>query len=83
MKPYRQLLADIEKADENALFEMANLTGRYTGLPLMVWISPRGQARHDVCVKVAYGPKVLPSQMISVVIRPEVRVVEGAQNEGV
>ena len=34
------------------LFEMANLYPDTTGLPMTVWVSPRGSARHDVRVKV-------------------------------
>jgi len=34
------------------LFEMANLYPDTTALPMTVWISPRGNARHDVLVKV-------------------------------
>ena len=34
------------------LFEMANQFPRTTGLPMTVWVSPRGNARHDVRVKI-------------------------------
>ena len=34
------------------LFEMANLYPDTTGLPMTVWISPRGNARQDIRVKV-------------------------------
>jgi hypothetical protein len=34
------------------LFEMANLFPRTTGLPMTIWVSPRGTARDDVRVKV-------------------------------
>jgi hypothetical protein len=54
-------------------FLMANLSPRLTGLPFVVWISPRGNARHDVRVKVSLGPRAQPEDMISVEIRPEVR----------
>lgn len=40
---------------------MVNLRPEETGLPVIVWISMRGDARHDVRVKVARGPRVLPS----------------------
>ena len=33
-------------------FVMANLSPRMTGLPMTVWVSPRGNARHDVRIKV-------------------------------
>jgi hypothetical protein len=62
---------------ENDLFEMANLSPRRTGLPFVVWISPRGGAQHDVRVKVSRGPKVQSGDLISVALRPELRVIGG------
>lgn len=56
---------------------MANLSPRRTGLPFVVWISPKAGAPHDVRVKVSKSPKVLPAELISVAIRPAVRVVSG------
>jgi hypothetical protein len=47
--------ADPEEAiesDERDLFEMANLYPDTTGLPMTVWVSPRGTARHDARIKV-------------------------------
>ena len=40
----------IDVSDE--LYEMANLYPRTTGLPMTVWVSPRGHARHDVWIEV-------------------------------
>jgi len=60
-----------------ASYEMANLRPERTGLPFVVFISQKGGARHDVRVKVAPGAKVRPSEMITVAIRPSVRVVRG------
>ena len=80
MKRHRDLLTERgsqSQHDSEALFEMANLFSKHTGLPFVVWISYRGGAQHDVRVKVSAGPKALPSQMVSVAIRPNVRVVEG------
>jgi subtilisin-like proprotein convertase family protein len=34
------------------LFEMANNYPATTGLPITVWVSPKGNARHDVQVNV-------------------------------
>src|ERR1700758_661265 len=42
---------DVE-SDPRDLFEMANLYPDTTGLPMTGWVSPRGNARHDVRVKV-------------------------------
>ena len=65
-------------ADADLLFEIANLNPKKTGLPFVVWISPRGNAQHDVRVKISPGPRAIPSEMVSVGIRPDVRVVEGS-----
>ena len=43
----------------------------------MVWISPKAGAPHDVRVEVSKGPRVHSADMISVAIRPDVRVVGG------
>jgi hypothetical protein len=56
---------------------MANLRPEATGLPFVVFISQKGGARHDVRVKVARGAKVRPSEMVTVAVRPAVRVVRG------
>jgi hypothetical protein len=60
-----------------ALFEMANLPPERTGLPFVVFISQRGEARHDVRVKLARGAKAHPSDMITVAVRPTPRIVRG------
>ena len=39
-------------SEAEAPYEMVNLVPRMTGLPMTVWASPRGQARHDVRIKV-------------------------------
>ncbi len=61
------------------LFEMANLSPKRTGLPFVVWISPKAGASHDVRVKISRGPKVHPSEFITVAVRPEVHVVGGGK----
>src|SRR5450432_3222258 len=62
------------------LFEMANISPKRTGLPFVVWISPRAGAPHDVRVKVSRGPRVQSSELVSVAIRPDVHVVGGKLN---
>jgi hypothetical protein len=47
-------LADAEP--EADLFELANLYPRTTGLPMTIWASPRGRARHDARIKVCMTP---------------------------
>jgi len=74
MKPLNEL---VSASESQGLFEMANLSPERTGLPFVVWISPRAGAPHDVRVKVSKGPKVNPAELISVAIRPDVHVVGG------
>lgn len=64
-------------SDTEDLFEMANLSPSRTGLPFVVWISPKADAPHDIRVKVSKSPRVHAADLISVAIRPEVRVVGG------
>ena len=67
----------VATAESEGLFEMANLSPKRTGLPFVVWISPKAGVPYDVRVKVSKGPKVNPAELISVAIRPDVHVVAG------
>jgi hypothetical protein len=69
--------AAAEEADD--LFEMANLFPRTTGLPMTVWVSPRGNARHDVRVKVntTHGNQMRIADTAVVSVRPAPRVIAG------
>jgi hypothetical protein len=66
-------------SEAEAPYEMANLTPRMTGLPMVVWVSHRGRARHDVRVKVqqAHGRRMSPSNTASVAVRPTPHLVGG------
>ena len=61
------------------LYGMANLYPRTTGLPMTIWVSPRGGARHDARVKVSVtgGDRMVPEGAAVVGIRPEPRLIEG------
>ena len=61
------------------LFEMANLFPVTTGLPMTVWVSPRGNARHDVRVKVhqTHGNQMNPANTATVALRPSPHIVSG------
>jgi hypothetical protein len=61
-------------------FEMANLYPRDTGLPMTLWVSPRGRARHDARVKVCmtHGDRMDASNTAVVAIRPAPRLLTGA-----
>jgi hypothetical protein len=65
--------------DADQLFEMANLFPRTTGLPMTVWVSPRGNARHDARVKVniTHGDQMNIANTAVVGIRPSPRVIAG------
>jgi hypothetical protein len=69
-----------EAADVDDLFEMANLFPRTTGLPMTVWVSPRGNARHDVRVKVnmTHGNQMSPTNTAVVGVRPSPHLIAGA-----
>ena len=61
------------------LFEMANLFPRTTGLPMTVWVSPRGRARHDAHIKVylSPGPCMDVTNTAVVGLRPRPRLIKG------
>lgn len=66
-------------AVEDGLYDMANLYPRTTGLPMTVWVSARGGARHDVRVKVSRqgGDRMVVADAASVAVRPAPALVEG------
>ena len=72
-----QQLPEVE--DEEDFFDMANLSPTITGLPMVVWMSERGRARHDARIKVSlvHGRRAHPDQTASVSVRPAVDVVAG------
>jgi hypothetical protein len=65
--------------DADELYERANLYPRTTGLPMTVWVSPRGHARHDVRIKVntTHGNHITVDNVAVVTVRPTPRVVVG------
>jgi hypothetical protein len=65
---------------EDDLFLMANLRPAETGLPMVVWVSERGYAQHDVRVKVSTkrGPQISPTTpMATFVVRPSPSLIAG------
>jgi hypothetical protein len=65
--------------DADDIFFMTNLSPRMTGLPMAVWVSPRGNARHDVRIKVnvTHGNKMNIEDTAVVAVRPAPRVLAG------
>ena len=66
-------------ADTEDIFHMTNLSPRMTGLPMSVWASPRGNARHDVRIKVnmSHGRQMSIDNTAVVALRPRPRVIAG------
>jgi hypothetical protein len=66
------------------LFEIANLYPDTTGLPMTVWISARGNPRHDVQVKVnvTHGNQMSIANTAVVGVRPTRRVISGRLSLG-
>ena len=60
-----------DSPDSDELFEMGNLFPGTTGLPMTVWVSPRGNARHDVGIKVhvTHGTQMSPANSSACVLR--------------
>lgn len=61
------------------LYEMANLYPESTGLPMTVRVSPRGNARHDVRIKVnmTHGDRMDIANTAVVAVRPTPRILAG------
>ena len=60
-------------------FLMANLRPKTTGLPMVVWVSERGNARRDVRVTVAlqHGDRIDPSHTAVFGVRPSPSLIFG------
>ena len=72
-------MQQVTEPDADELFEMANLFPRTTGLPMTVWISPRGNSRHDVRVKVntTHGDHMNIANTAVVGVRPSPQLIAG------
>jgi hypothetical protein len=68
----------MSEADTEDLYQMANLDPKHIGLPMVVWVSERGRARHDVRVKVSmsHAPRMDIHNTAVVGIRP-LRIISG------
>jgi hypothetical protein len=79
MKASNLVSESFEAVGSEDIFEMTNLSPRMTGLPMSVWVSPRGNARHDVRIKVnmTHGRQMNIDNTAIVAVRPSPRVVAG------
>ncbi len=68
----------MSQIDED-FFLMANLFPADTGLAMVVWVSERGHARHDVRIKVnqSHGTRMLPGNLATIAVRPTPRLIAG------
>ena len=75
---HRQKLQQEKDADVD-LFTMTNLYPRRTGLPMTVWVSPRGHARHAARIKVnmRHGERMTIGNTAVVRLRPVPTVIAG------
>ncbi len=62
----------MENAEAEDLYEMANLYPRHTGLPMVIWVSERGNAQHDIRIKVGmdHAPRMNIHNTAVVGVRP-------------
>jgi hypothetical protein len=79
MKSNHVISETTSAATSDELFEMANLYPRTTGLPMTVWVGPRGNARHDVRIKVnqVHGDHMTIENTATIGIRPSPHVIAG------
>ena len=72
-------MQQVTEREADELFEMANLFPRTTGLPMTIWVSPRGNARHDARVKVnmTHGDQMNIANTAVVGVRPTPHVIAG------
>jgi hypothetical protein len=60
-------------------FELTGLYPRHTGLPMTVWVSPRGHARHAARIKVhmSHGDRMVIDNTAVVALAPQPHLVAG------
>jgi hypothetical protein len=75
---------EAEGDDDPDFYMMSNVGPKSTGLPFVVWISLRGDSVHnDVRVRISTSAKrsshkaAVSSEMVTVAIRPNIRLVKG------
>jgi len=76
---HRENLRRQEESNDVDLFTMTNLYPRRTGLPMTVWVSPRGRARHAARIKVSlhHGPRMTIGNTAVVRLQPVPKVIAG------
>ncbi len=82
MRAAKSASPESASSDTEDIFHMTNLPPRLTGLPMSIWVRPRGNARHDVRIKVnmSHGRQMSIDNTAVVAIRPEPQVLAGRLN---
>lgn len=78
-------LVHIDEGEEESLFEVANLRQNSTGLPMVIWVSEKGHAKHGPRIKVSkthsHKASSLDSVSVSITDTPEIVAGEGLSNK--
>jgi hypothetical protein len=79
MKSSNPISPEATSLSSDELYEMANLYPRTTGLPMTIWLGPRGNARHDVRIKVnmTHGNQMNVDNVPVVGVRPAPHLISG------
>ena len=84
--PWSQRLVKLEAeavgtiiANSAATYFAAPLSPRMTNLPMTVWVSPRGNARHDIRIKVnmTHGNHMTIDNTAVIAVRPSPHLIAG------
>ncbi len=58
-------------------FEMANISPKKSGLPVVVWLSPKANNKHSARIKVSSSPKASMIGDIVIRIDPDIKLIHG------
>jgi len=75
-----QKFKDLRRLEAEEYFDLAEMLPENSGLPFVVFIMDRMESRHGVRLKVAPRLKWHRSEMLTVVLRPRLRVIDGELN---
>ena len=65
---------------QDQMYLMANLSGRSTGLPMVIWVSPGYGAKHTPRIEIQrqYGDRSTGRDVIAITISDKPRIVAGS-----
>jgi hypothetical protein len=61
------------------VYEITNLFPRHTGLPMTIWVGPRGQMQQAAYIRVhtSHGDRMVASNTAVVALAPQPRLIAG------